>query len=66
MKGIIDNGSDANTIWSLPPILSFGIEQHGTMYLDPLKIIKGKRDSRFEAMQGPQMPTQGAIVAKQL
>jgi hypothetical protein len=66
MKGIIDNGTDANAIWSLPPILSFGIEQHGDVYLSPLKVIKGKRDARFEPMQAPQYPTQAAVVSGQL
>jgi len=66
MKGIVDNGLDANAIWSLPPILSFGITKHGNMYLSPLKIIEGKRDSRFETMKGPQYPTQASIAEKQL
>jgi len=66
MKQILDNGTDANAIWSLPPILSVGIEQHGAMYLEPLKVIRGKRDAKFEAMRGPQAPTQGQQVERQL
>jgi hypothetical protein len=66
MKSIVDNGTDANAIWSLPPILSVGIEQHGDAYLEPLKVIRGKRDAKFEAMRGPQAPTQGTQVERQL
>jgi hypothetical protein len=43
-----------------------GIEQHGDAYLEPLKVIRGKRDAKFEAMRGPQAPTQGAQVSEQL
>lgn len=65
VKGLLDSSTDAAQIWSLPPILSHGIESHGDAYMEPLKIIKGKRDSKFEAMQGPQRPPQeDTIIAR--
>lgn len=59
VKAVRDAQADAAVIWSLPPIISFNMENHGDQYLEPLKLVKGKRDARFEPMRGPQQMTQG-------
>ena len=59
VKAVRDAQADAAVVWSLPPIVSFGMENHGDVYLEPLKILKGKRDARFEPMRGPQQMPQG-------
>jgi hypothetical protein len=66
VKGLLDSSADAAQMWSLPPILSFGVESHGNIYVEPLKILKGKRDARFEAMSPPAAPPQAEMVIKRL
>lgn len=66
VKGLLDSSADAAQIWGLPPILSYGIESHGNVYIEPLKVLKGKRDSKFEAMRPPEAPPQVEMVIGRL
>ena len=56
VKGLHDSGTDAGTVWALPPILAFGLQNHGNQYLEPMRLIQGKRDARFEPVQAPPYP----------
>jgi hypothetical protein len=56
VKGLHDSGTDAGTVWALPPILAFGLQNHGNTYLEPMRLIQGKRDARFEPVQAPAYP----------
>lgn len=66
VKGLHDSGTDAGTVWALPPILAFGLANHGNQYLEPMRLIQGKRDARFEPVQAPQYPAHVAIHLKRI